>query len=151
MAADSCGVMGMLWGLSVGVHVSWSADFGPGTTPVVRPAAAARAVLCAWLQKCRRVSQGAMMPRSRICRLASTMPTIMSCSSSRLCNAHASWASAQREGPVMTGDLIWRAIWVTGTPSEWQCGASTTNARAMSSVQPTAIHGLMLEKFADFE
>ena len=32
MAADSCGVMGMLWGLSVGVHVSWSAEFGPGTT-----------------------------------------------------------------------------------------------------------------------
>ncbi len=42
--------------------------------------------------KCRRVSQGAMMPRSRICRLALMMPTIMSCSSSRLCNA--SWAIA---------------------------------------------------------
>ena len=30
MAADSCGVMGKLWGLSAGVHASWSAVFGPG-------------------------------------------------------------------------------------------------------------------------
>ena len=30
MAADSCGVMGMLLGLSAGVHASWSAVFGPG-------------------------------------------------------------------------------------------------------------------------
>ena len=30
MAADSWGVMGMLWGLSAGVHASWSAVFGPG-------------------------------------------------------------------------------------------------------------------------
>ena len=32
MAADSCGVMGMLRGLSAGVHVSWSAVFRPGCT-----------------------------------------------------------------------------------------------------------------------
>jgi hypothetical protein len=138
MAADSCGVMGMLWGLSAGVHVSWSAVFGPGTTivvrPVVRPAAAARAALCAWLEICRRVSQGAVMPHSRICRLASTMPTIMSCSSGRLCNAHASWASAQRKGLVMTGDLIWRAIWVTGTPFKRQCGAGTSSAQCITAV-----------------
>ncbi len=61
------------------------------------------------------------------------MPIIMSCPSGRLCNAHATWASVRRRLPVRTADLIWRAIWVTGTPSEWQCGASTNNARAMSS------------------
>ncbi len=31
-------VWGMLWGLSVGVHVSWSAEFGPAPCPVVREA-----------------------------------------------------------------------------------------------------------------
>jgi hypothetical protein len=46
MAADSCGVMGMLRGLSAGVHVSWSAVFRPGCTIlVVLPEAAARAGL----------------------------------------------------------------------------------------------------------
>jgi hypothetical protein len=97
MAGDSCGVMGMLWGLLVGVHVSWSAEFGPGTT---MPGGAAGGSsqssvvrVVAKVQAC--VPGGDDAPLAdlqigivaRICRLASTMPTIMSCSSSRLCNA----------------------------------------------------------------
>ena len=40
-----------------------------------------------WLGMCLRVSQGAVMLSSRICRLASTLLVGMSCSSSNLCSA----------------------------------------------------------------
>jgi hypothetical protein len=58
-AMDSCGVMGMFWGLSAGVHVPCvrNSSMSGGE---VRPAATAMAA-STWLGMCLRVSQGAVI------------------------------------------------------------------------------------------
>jgi hypothetical protein len=86
---------------------------------VLRPAAAARAAPCAWLELCQRVSPASVMPRSRICVLASMLHVLLSnqiVQCARIVGASAAKKSLQTGGAQLArhlghGDELEMATW----------------------------------------